>query len=313
MTSSAAIFPGQGAQSVGMGREIFDESTAARGIFERANELLGFDLAQRCFAGPPEEIEKTNIQQPAIFTVSVALWEAFLESGGRRDQFSRMGGLSLGEYTALHLAGAIEFEDALRLVHRRGELMQAAAEAAPSGMVSLVGADEAVANELCSAVREQDVLVPANFNCPGQIVIAGNQAACDRAVAAVETFGCRAVALPVAGAFHTPLMMSAADGLASVLAEVEIVPPVVPVVSNVDGTYHEGPEAIRAGLIKQLTHPVRWQLCIERMIADGTERFVEIGPGRVLSGLMRKINRAVPTSNIRSGDDMAKAVPGNVG
>lgn len=311
MTSSAAVFPGQGAQTVGMGREIFDASPAARRVFERANALLDFDLAQRCFDGPTEELEKTDIQQPAIFTVSVALWEAFLEGGGRRDQFARMGGLSLGEYTALHLAGAFGFDDALRLVRRRGELMQAAAETTPSGMVSLVGADEAVANELCSAVRGQDVLVPANFNCPGQIVIAGAEGACGRAVEAAETFGCRAVALPVAGAFHTPLMSSAADGLAAMLSEVAVLAPEVPVVSNVNGAYHEGPESIRASLIEQLTRPVRWQRCVERMIADGADHFVEVGPGRVLTGLMRKIDRTVRTSNIRTATDIAEAVSVN--
>ncbi len=309
MTLSAAVFPGQGAQAVGMGRDVFDSSPKARAVFERANGLLGFDLARLCFDGPAEELEKTDIQQPAIFTVSVALWEAFVEAGGRRDLFCRAGGLSLGEYTALHVAGAMGFDDALRLVRRRGELMQAAAEATESGMVSLVGADEQVANDLCSKVREQEILVPANFNCPGQIVIAGHQSACDRAVEAAEAFGCRAVALAVAGAFHTPLMASAADGLTSVLAETEIVTPVLPVVANVDGTYHDSPDSIRASLIKQLTHPVRWQRCIERMISDGTERFVEVGPGRVLSGLMRKINRKMPTANIRSAGDIAGAMP----
>lgn len=309
MMQSAAIFPGQGAQTVGMGRDVYDSSSRARGVFDRANEILGFDLAKLCFDGPTEQLEKTDIQQPAIFTVSVALWEAFIEAGGRRDQFSRMGGLSLGEYTALHVAGAFEFDAALRLVRRRGELMQAAAEASPSGMVSLVGADEQVAGELCDKVRGHDILAPANFNCPGQIVIAGHLSACDRAIEVAETFGCRAVPLAVAGAFHTPLMAPAAEELATALAETTIKPPGLPVIANVDGAYHGDADGVRTSLIQQLTRPVRWQRGVERMIADGVERFVEIGPGRVLSGLMRKINRKVATANIRSAGDMVRALP----
>ncbi len=309
MMLTAAMFPGQGAQTVGMGRDVYGSSSPARAVFDRANDILGFDLAKICFEGPAERLEKTDIQQPAIFTVSVALWEAFVEAGGRREQFGRMGGLSLGEYTALHVAGAFAFDDALRLVRRRGELMQAAAEATPSGMVSLVGADEQVAEALCDKLREQDILAPANFNCPGQIVIAGHLSACDRAVEAAETFGCRAVPLAVAGAFHTPLMAPAAEELASALAETTIKPPELPVIANVDGAYHGDADGVRVSLVQQLTHPVRWQRGVERMIADGAERFVEIGPGRVLSGLMRKINRTVATVSIRSAGDMVRAIP----
>jgi len=309
MADSAVVFPGQGAQVVGMGRDVCEVSDMARGVFERANELLGFDLMSLCFEGPTEELEKTDIQQPAIFVTSAALWHAFLELGGGIDQFGRTGGLSLGEYTALYVAGAFSFDDAVRVVRRRGELMQAAAVASPSGMVSLIGADEETANQLCDKVREQDVLAPANFNCPGQIVIAGHQTACDRAVAAVESFGCRAVPLAVAGAFHSPLMASAADGLASVLEETEVHTPKLPVIANVDATYHGDPASIRASLVRQVTHPVRWQRCVERMMADGSNRFVEVGPGRALTGMMRKIDRKVPAVNVSSAESIASALP----
>jgi [acyl-carrier-protein] S-malonyltransferase len=213
----------------------------------------------------------------------------------------------LGEYTALCAAGVISFDDALRLVRRRGELMQQAAKDNPSGMVSLVGADDATAAALCRSARGEDVLAPANFNCPGQIVIAGSKAACERAVAAAGEVGCRAVPLAVAGAFHTALMASASEGLRPVLAATRFEASNQQVIANIDAGYHANAEAIRSSLERQVTQPVMWQKCIERMIADGVERFVEIGPGRVLTGLMRKINRAVPCVNI--GPTEALGVP----
>lgn len=309
MSKNALIFPGQGAQVVGMGRDVFEADGSAKSIFMRANELLGFDLAALCFDGPTEELERTDIQQPAIFVTSAALWSAFQAAGASLDEFAFTGGLSLGEYTALYAAGAMSFEDAVRVVRRRGELMQAAAVAAPSGMVSLIGADEEKAQAVCDAARGDAVLAPANFNCPGQIVVAGDQAACARVVAAAETQGCRAVALAVAGAFHTSLMQSAADGLEKVLADVNIQAPRLPVAANVDGSYHGDPDAIRSSLVRQVTHPVRWQRCIETMIEDGADRFVEVGPGRVLTGLLRKINRRIPAVNVSSVESLAAALP----
>lgn len=308
MSNAAVIFPGQGSQVAGMGRDVVEISARARSVFDQANQVVGFDLAELCFNGPAAELEKTDIQQPAIFVTSVAIWEAFLEAGGRRDQFTRTGGLSLGEYTALHVAGAVSFEDALRLVQRRGQLMQQAAVATASGMVSLIGADEATAATLCERAREGDVLGPANFNCPGQIVISGSRAACARAVALAGEVGCRAVALPVAGAFHSPLMQSAADGLADVLERTAFTHPGLPVIANVDCEYHRDAAAIRASLRRQVTEPVLWQRCIERMIADGVERFVEIGPGRVLTGLMRKIDRRKTALNVSTAEAIAEAV-----
>ena len=308
MSKSAVIFPGQGSQSVGMGADLIDASPAAKDVFDRAKEVLGFDLAQICFEGPTERLEKTDIQQPAIFTVSVALWEAFLEAGGSSKAFALTGGLSLGEYTALYIAGSLEFEAGLRLVRKRGELMQQAAEASPSGMVSLIGADEEKADAICDAARGDDVLAPANFNCPGQVVISGSQAACDRAVEAAGEAGCKAVALPVAGAFHSPLMGPAAEGLWPVLQETHFAEPAIPVIANVSGEPHGGVGAIRDSLRQQVTQPVLWQRCIERMIGSGAGRFVEVGPGRVLTGMMRKINREKTAINVSTFESVSKAI-----
>lgn len=310
MGDTAVIFPGQGAQSVGMGRDVAARYKRARAIYDRANEVVGFDLAAVCFGGPAEKLERTDVQQPAIFVTSAAIWEAFLESGGSLNDFSRTGGLSLGEYTALYVAGAMSFDDALRLVQRRGELMQEAALAVKGGMVSLVGADEETAVTICDRARGEDVLAPANFNCPGQIVIAGSQAACERAVVLAEELHCRAIPLAVAGAFHTPLMQSAADQLDGVLAATNFTEPRIPVARNVDAGYHGNADEMRLSLKRQVTQPVLWQRCVERMVADGVERFVEIGPGRVLTGLMRKINRKLSTRNVSTVESVESALVG---
>ncbi len=312
MSQTAVIFPGQGAQSVGMGRDVAAASVNARAVYERANQILGFDLSKLCFEGPAEKLEQTDIQQPAIFVTSVAFFEAFVEGGGSLSDFQRAGGLSLGEYTALHIAGAISFDECLHLVQRRGLLMQQAAVARPSGMVSLVGADNEKAESICEKARGDDVLTPANFNCPGQIVIAGNKAACERAVSAADELGLRAVPLAVAGAFHSAIMAPAADGLREHLDRTPISKPKLPVISNVDATYHGEPGEIRASLVRQLTQPVMWQQCIERMAADGADRFVEFGPGRILTGLMRKINRSFTAVNISTVEAAAAGLQATV-
>ncbi|MGB0716901.1 MAG: ACP S-malonyltransferase [Phycisphaerae bacterium] len=305
MKDTAVIFPGQGAQIVGMGADVAQEYDAARAVFDEADQVLGFSLSKLCFEGPAEELEKTDIQQPAIFVTSVAIWSALYGKGHTLEGYGATGGLSLGEYTALHLAGAFDFASSLRLVRKRGELMQAAAEASPSGMVSLIGADEESATKLCEHVAQGEVLAPANFNCPGQIVISGHQTACDRAVEAASEFECRAVALPVAGAFHSPLMQPAADELRSVLAETEISLPVIPVYANVTANPHEGVEQIRESLARQVTSPVLWQRCVEGMRSDGIGNFMEVGPGRVLAGMMRKIERRMPMTSINSAESVA--------
>lgn len=304
----AVIFPGQGSQAVGMGRDVADRSNRARSVFDRASDLLGFDVARVCFEGPAAELEKTDVQQPAIFVTSVAIWEAFIENGGSREWFSWTGGLSLGEYTALHVAGAVDFDQALRLVRRRGQLMQEAAVASPGGMISLIGADEAQARTVCDRARGAGVLAPANFNCPGQIVLSGSRDACDRAVTLARELGCRTVALPVAGGFHSALMDRAADGLRPVLGETAFATPEIPVIANVNAERHGDADAIRESLRRQMTQAVFWQRCIERMIEEGVSEFIEIGPGRVLTGLMRRISRQVSATNVSTTDSIAAVV-----
>ncbi len=305
MTSTAAIFPGQGAQLVGMGQDVAARFSVAAEVFARADALLGFPLSKLCFDGPAERLNATDIQQPAIFTTSVALFRAAVDARRiRADEFGCMGGLSLGEYTALHLAGAMSFDDALRLVHRRGQLMQNAAESSRGGMVSLMGMDEAKVVELCRHVAHAGNVRPANFNCPGQIVISGDAMACDAAAAAAEQFGGKAVPLKVAGAFHSALMQPAADGLRAVLEATDIRTPQVRVVRNVDAEYHGDPASIRDSLVQQVVSPVRWHECCQRMIRDGFTEFFEIGPNRVLMGLMRKIDRAARVNTLNSAAEL---------
>jgi len=300
----AALFPGQGAQFAGMGRDLAEVSPAAREVFAEANTALGFDLASLCFEGTTEQLEATDIQQPAILTVSVAAWRAFRERGGSELRFEAAAGLSLGEYAALHVAGAISFAEAVRLVYRRGQLMQSAAVDNPGAMVSVLGLSEQEVRQICMDVTGHGVLQPANFNCPGQVVVSGSGAACQAAVAAVEARGGRAVPLKVAGAFHSPLMTSAAQALQRVLAEVEFRPPTMRVVANVLGRYYQPGDSVADLLAAQVTSPILWQKSMELLISDGFDRFLEFGPGRVLAGLMRKIDRKVKVDNIGRADSL---------
>ncbi len=303
MGRTAVMFPGQGAQSVGMGRDVAEAFPAARRTFAEANDLLGFDLASLCFDGPAERLEATDVCQPAIFVVSVAVWRALEASGQTFDPApGAAAGLSLGEYTALWLAGSLTFSDALTLVRERGSLMQSAAERVGSGMVSVTGLSVQEVESLCLDAGGGDVLSIANFNCPGQIVISGTIESCNRALALCEQRGGRATALRVAGGFHSKLMEPAAEGLRAALARVKVSGPRIPVVSNVTADYHRGPESIRQTLHEQLVRPVRWQASMERLIAEGFDRFVEVGPGRVLTGMMRRINRAVRAENYSSAE-----------
>lgn len=305
MSTQAAIFPGQGAQLVGMGKDFAEAYPAARDVFERADRVLGFAISSLCFDGPAEQLEKTDIQQPAIFVTSVAVYRAALAAGTLgADPFAAMGGLSLGEYTALHLADSLSFEDALRLVHRRGELMQQAAESSVGGMVSIMGVDEDKVLALCERVGASGRVRPANFNCPGQIVISGAKAACDAAAAIAEEFGGKAIPLKVAGAFHSDLMKPAAEGLRPVLENTELRKPRWRVIANVDAEYHAEPTAIRESLYRQVFSPVRWEACVKRLAADGCSTFFEIGPNRILTGLMRKIDRGVKCVNISKTADL---------
>ncbi len=281
-----------------MGKDFANVSEAARNVYSEANRILGWDLTGLCFEGPADRLNGTDVSQPAIFVTSVAIWHACVERGLVTDWApSAMAGLSLGEYTALHLAGWFEFEAGLRLVAERGRLMQSSATASSGGMVSIMGVDEPIVNAICSEAAEGEVLAPANFNCPGQIVISGSKEACDRAAAIADRHGARAIPLVVAGAFHSPLMQPAVVGLESALRETEIVNGKLGVVSNVSADYHADPDSVRGLLREQVAKPIRWQASIERLVAEGYDRFIEVGPGRVLTGLMRKINRSAKALN----------------
>jgi [acyl-carrier-protein] S-malonyltransferase len=288
-----------------MGQDVAQAHTVAADTYAQADEVLGFELSRLCFDGPADRLNATDIQQPAIFVTSVALFRAGLDCGKfRLEHFAAMGGLSLGEYTALHLAGSLPFDAALRLVYRRGRLMQQAAQQSPGGMVSLMGLDEAQVLALCERVSQAGQVRAANFNCPGQIVVSGDKPACDALVTAADSAGGRAVPLDVAGAFHSDLMRPAAEALRETLAASDFRPPKVRVIANVNAEYHQDAAQIRESLYLQVFNPVRWQACVERLLADGCTHFWEIGPKRVLTGLLRKINRQAQATNIGKEADL---------
>ena len=300
---TAFLFPGQGAQIVGMGKEVAEAVPAAEKVFQQANDILGYDLRSICFAGPEETLNTTAISQPAIFVTSVAILEAMRTHPVTQTiQPDVVAGLSLGEYTAIYAAGILPFDTILRLVQKRGEAMQAASDATDGGMVSIIGGQPEQVEALCAAAAQGEPLQPANYNCPGQIVISGGRQACDRAESLASEFGAtKAIRLKVAGAFHTELMTSAAQALSEALNEctMQDAAPVL-VLANTSADYYPGPEAIKAGLVKQLTSPILWQASMEKLLAAGVESYYEIGPGRVLTGLMRRIHRKTRVVNISS-------------
>ena len=309
MSKNGFLFPGQGAQFVGMGRDLCETFALGREIFDRAEAATGLPIKALCFDGPEDELTLTRHAQPCIFTMSVAAlesWRSLLppETEVKPDLCA---GLSLGEYTALYAAGAMDFETGVKLVARRGELMQQAATERPSGMVAVMGLDEAQAEALCEAAREGQILSCANFNCPGQIVLSGENEACQRAAEKAESFGAMgAKVLEVAGAFHSEIMAPAADAFAEVLAGVEFADPKVPVLANVDAEYYASAADIPVKLKAQLTGAVRWQQCMERALADGMDRPYEIGPGKVLFGLMRRIDRKCRVTLMNSAEALEK-------
>jgi [acyl-carrier-protein] S-malonyltransferase len=300
---TAFLFPGQGAQVIGMGANIAEAFPAATKIFAKADEIVGFELSKLCFEGSAEQLNSTTISQPAIFTVSAAILEV-LRTEPKTSSLNAdvTAGLSLGEYTALYAAGLISFEDALILVRKRGQAMQAAADATGGCMVSIIGLDEEKIARLCDEAGQDELLTAVNFNCPGQIVISGGKSACERAEKLAEKYGAiKAVKLEVAGAFHTEMMSAAAEALAEALSGCTIVTPsATKVIANISAEYYGTGEEIAQGLVRQLTSPILWQKCMERLLADGVENFYEIGPGRVLTGLMRRINRKTKVINVSS-------------
>jgi [acyl-carrier-protein] S-malonyltransferase len=308
MAKTAFLFPGQGAQYVGMGKDIYRVFVSAKDIFDRAEAATGLPIKRLCFEGPAEDLNRTDNAQPCIFTHSAAMLAVMNDlMGPDAPKPDVCAGLSLGEYTALYAAGAMDFETSVKLVARRGELMQAAAVARPSGMVAIMGLDEAAADKLRQAAAEGQILTPANFNCPGQIVLSGENDACQRAADIAKQYGAiGATVLNVAGAFHSEIMAPAAEEFKKTLAEVTFSVPTMPVVANVDAKAYASAEEIPVKLLAQLTGAVRWQQSVEAMLADGMDSPYEIGPGKVLAGLMRRIDRKTRVTLVNTKETVEK-------
>lgn len=293
MSKLAVLFPGQGSQTVGMGKDLVEAFPESAVWFDRASDTLGFDLAKVCFEGPQEELTRSDRAQPAIFVHSVVAYELVKEKTGCSP--AAAAGLSSGEWAALYAAGVVSFEDAIRILRVRGEAMQAACTEAESGMVSLIGMDDAAVREVC---REAGVEV-ANYNSPGQTVVSGSKAACETVPALAKAKGARmAVPLPVAGAFHSTFMEPAKKVFNDFLQEIEFHEPAFPVYANVSGVEHEDVKAIKLAMPEQITSPVRWVENVESMVRDGVDHAVEFGPGKVLSGLVKRIDKTLPTANV---------------
>jgi [acyl-carrier-protein] S-malonyltransferase len=295
----ALLFPGQGAQHVGMGKTLAAKFPAARALYDQASEILGYDLAQRCFEGPVAQLDTTAVSQPAIFVTSLAALEMLrAENPQAAEACEITAGLSLGEYTALVFAGALSFADALRVVERRGQAMQQAADATPSGMLSVLLLDREKVESIRAKAAEAGVLEIANYLCPGNLVLSGEKAACAKAEELATQEGGRGVPLAVAGAFHTQLMKPADQRLAEALAKVSMSKPRIPVLSNVDAQAHDDPEQIRANLVKQVVSPVLWEASMRAMLQRGIDEFYEVGPGRVLRGLLKRIDRKATCNTV---------------
>ena len=306
MKKVAFVFPGQGSQYVGMGKDFFDRSPAAREIFEEANEALGYDLAALCFQGPEEDLKLTANTQPAILTASIASLRAM---EAEREIVATAGaGHSLGEYGALVASGGLRFTDAVRLVHFRGKFMQEAVPVGVGAMAAIIGMTGLEVEALCREASQGEVLSPANYNSPGQIAIAGHRTAVQRAAEIVaRQAGKKAVLLPVSAPFHCALMKPAGEKLKGELAKVEVGDLHFPVLSNAEADFYPGKEKVRELLVKQVDHPVRWEECMQKLLSTGANIVLEVGPGKVLSGLMRRISRDIKMANVEDGPSWQKA------
>ena len=290
----AYVFPGQGAQYPGMGKDLYENSEEAKELFEKANEILDFDITKIMFEGTIDDLKETKVTQPAIFLHSVLLAKTVKDFAPEM-----VAGHSLGEFSALVANGALTFEDGLKLVYKRALAMQKACEAEPSTMAAIVGLDDNIVEEVCASVDE--VVVPANYNCPGQLVISGSFAGIDKACELLTARGAkRALKLTVGGAFHSPLMEPAREELAAAIESTNLSKPICPVYQNVNAQATSDPEVIKQNLIAQLTAPVRWTQTAKNMIADGAALFTEIGPGKVLQGLIKKVDKAAEVAGVQS-------------
>ena len=303
MNSVGILFPGQGAQAVGMGRWLCENHATAKALFEEASEILGYDLSELCINGPADRLNATEFGQPALFTVGMAAARVLGETQPERlERVKAAAGLSLGEYTAVCFAGGLSFADGVRLVQRRGEAMQTASDAVDSGMASVLGLELEQVEALCDANRHDEVLRPANLLCPGNVVVSGHQTAIDRLVpAASEAGAMQVIPLTVAGAFHTSLMDGAVEKLREALEEMPLTDTNIPVYSNVDGKPHRSADEIRQLLSRQVIEPVLWEDSLRNMIADGIDGFDEVGTGRVLRGTLKRINRKLKNDGFGDG------------
>ena len=297
----AYVFPGQGSQYVGMGKDLYENNEVAKQLFDQADEILGFKITDIMFAGTDEQLRQTKVTQPAIFLHSVILAKVM----GENFKPDMVAGHSLGEFSALVAAGAMTFADGLKLVSQRALAMQAACEAAPSTMAAIVGLDDATVEEACKQVEN---VVPANYNCPGQLVISGSVEGIDAACAILTEKGARrALKLAVSGAFHSPFMEPARAQLAQAIEQTEFMKPLCPVYQNVTAKAETDPQVIKTNLVAQLSSSVRWTQTVQNMIADGCTEFVEVGPGKVLQGLVKKTNKAMTVGGVASLEDLNKA------
>jgi [acyl-carrier-protein] S-malonyltransferase len=302
MVKTAFVFPGQGSQYVGMAKDLYEGSVTAKTLYDKADEILGFPISRLCFEGPEEELKQTKNTQPAIFLHSIVLFHLI-----HKKQFEITAGHSLGEYSALVAAGALTFEDGLKLVRLRGELMQQAGVERPGTMAAIVGLDSTNVNDLCVEASAEGIVQEANFNAPGQIVISGSTAGVRKAMELAKTRGAKIVKeLPVSGAFHSLLMESAQAGFKTELEKIKIQDAVIPVYANVTARPMRYADEIRDLLLRQLISPVRWDESVTGMIADGAATFVEIGPGKVLQGLVKRINGNVKTLGFEKLSDIAE-------
>ncbi len=304
MKSIAFLFPGQGSQSVGMGRELYDNFSLARQVFEEADDALLFSVSKVCFQGPEETLKLTENTQPAILTTSIACLKVIQNEKGLAPQLT--AGHSLGEYSALVASGALGFSDAVRVVRLRGRFMQEAVPVGEGAMVAVLGMDREEIERLCEEAEEEEVLAAANYNSPGQIVLSGHRKAVERAVEKVRQKGKKAVLLPVSAPFHSPLMKGAGDRLAKELEPILVEDLKVPVVTNVEAEINAVKERVKPLLVSQVSSPVRWEESMRRMVREGIERVIEVGPGKVLSGLMKRIDPKIETGNIEDIQTLKK-------